>query len=243
VGSCQNWKDRNSTPVSKSDSLVLFDIDGTLIRGAGSHHKRSLIEGIRRVTGLSTTLDHIPTAGMLDRDLIGSMLRAAGHSERRIRMALRQIMAECQSCYVADSAIDLRQNVCAGVPEFLANLQAKGAALGLVTGNLSQIAWKKMELAGLRPYFSTGAFAEDGTTRTRLARVAAQRAIKQGLTGKNCRNISLIGDHVNDVEAAKTNGFRAVAVASGVTSLEELRASKPDILVTNLAELDPAKLM
>jgi phosphoglycolate phosphatase len=229
--------------VTRSDSLVLFDIDGTLIRGAGSHHKRSLIEGIRRVTGLSTSLDDIPTAGMLDRDLIVSMLRTVGQSERRIRMALRQIMAECQSCYVADCAADLRQSVCAGVTEFLAQLEARGAALGLVTGNLSQIAWKKLELAGLRAYFSIGAFAEDGRTRTRLARVAARRAIKQGLASKNCRNISLIGDHVNDVEAAKTNGFRAVAVATGVTPLEELRASKPDILVGNLSELDPAELI
>jgi phosphoglycolate phosphatase-like HAD superfamily hydrolase len=128
-----------------------------------------------------------------------------------------------------------------GVPEFLAHLEERGAVLGLVTGNLSQIGWKKVELAGLRAYFSIGAFAEDGTTRTRLAQVAARRAVKQGLIGKNCR-ISLIGDHVNDVEAAKRNGFRAVAVATGVTSLEELRASQPDILVSNLTELDSGKL-
>jgi phosphoglycolate phosphatase-like HAD superfamily hydrolase len=228
--------------VNRSKSLVLFDIDGTLVRGAGLHHKTSLIEGIRRVTGLSTTLDDVPTAGMLDRDLIASMLRIAGHSERRIRMALRPIMAECQNCYLANCAIDLRTNVCAGVPEFLARLIARGAVLGLVTGNLSQIGWKKMELAGLHECFSIGAFAEDGTTRTRLARVAAWRAIKQGLIPKNCR-ISLIGDHVNDVEAAKRNGFQAVAVATGVTSLEELRASEPDILVRDLTGLDPERLM
>jgi phosphoglycolate phosphatase-like HAD superfamily hydrolase len=228
--------------VTRSESLVLFDIDGTLVRGAGLHHKHSLIEGIRRVTGLSTTLDDVPTAGMLDRDLIVSMLRIAGHSKSETRKMLPQIMAECQSCYAASCAMDLRSSVCVGVPEFLANLEARGAVLGLVTGNLSQIGWKKVELAGLRTYFSIGAFAEDGTTRTRLARLAARLATKQGLIGKNCR-ISLIGDHGNDVEAARRNGFRAVAVATGVTSLEELRASQPDILVSDLTELDPGKLI
>jgi phosphoglycolate phosphatase-like HAD superfamily hydrolase len=227
---------------NRSASLVLFDIDGTLVRGAGLHHKQSLVEGIRKVTGLSTTLDDVPTAGMLDRDLIVGMLQAAGQSKSGIQKLLCQIMAECQRCYVANCAMDLRSSVCAGVPEFLAHLKAQRALLGLVTGNLSQIGWKKVELAGLRAYFSIGAFAEDGTTRTRLAQVAAWRAIKQGLIGKNCR-ITLIGDHVNDIEAAKGNGFRAVAVATGVTSLEELRASKPDILVSNLTELDPAELI
>jgi phosphoglycolate phosphatase-like HAD superfamily hydrolase len=48
---------------------------------------------------------------------------------------------------------------------------------------------------------------------------------------------------VNDIEAAKRNGFRAVAVATGLTSLEELRASRPDILVPNLNELDAAELI
>jgi phosphoglycolate phosphatase-like HAD superfamily hydrolase len=53
----------------------------------------------------------------------------------------------------------------------------------------------------------------------------------------------LIGDHANDVEAAKRNGFRAVGVATGVTSVEELRAAEPDILVPDLTHLDPSNLM
>jgi phosphoglycolate phosphatase len=228
--------------VDRSKSLVLFDIDGTLVRGAGPHHKSSLVEGIRRVTGVLTTLDGISTAGTLDRDLIASMLRDAGHSERRIRMSLRSIMAECQNCYVANSAVDLRGNVCAGVPEIVAQLTARGAVLGLVTGNLSQIGWRKVALAGLGERFSIGAFAEDGTTRTRLARVAARRAINLGLVTRNCR-ISLIGDHPNDVEAAKKNGFQAVAVATGLTSAEELLASEPDILVRDLTAFDPERLI
>lgn len=228
--------------MNESKSLVLFDIDGTLLRGAGPHHKRSLIEGIRRVTGLSTTLDNVPTAGMLDRDLIASMLRAVGYSERRIRMALRPIMAECQNCYVANCTVDLQGNVCVGVLEFVTQLIARGAVLGLVTGNLSRIAWKKVELAALRECFSIGAFAEDGRTREQLARVAVRRARNEGLIARNCR-ISLIGDHPNDVDAAKRNGFQAVAVATGLTSLQELQASEPDILVRNLTELDPRELM
>jgi phosphoglycolate phosphatase len=224
-----------------SESLVLFDIDGTLMRGAGQHHKEALVEGIRRVTGRSTTLEGVPTSGMLDRDLIAIMLRAGGVSARNIQAFIRQIVAECQAHYTENCAPDLRSFVCPGVPEVLTEMRSRGAALALVTGNLSAIGWKKLELAGLREFFSLGAFAEDGRTRRRLAQVAAWRAKKKGLIGSSAR-VSLIGDHVNDVAAAKANGFQAIAVATGLSSLEELAVSRPDILISNLRELDLQRL-
>jgi phosphoglycolate phosphatase-like HAD superfamily hydrolase len=227
---------------TKTNHLVLFDIDGTLIRGAGPDHKQALVEGIRRVTGISTTLDSIETAGALDRDLIASMLRASGESDRRIRMRLTQIMLECQNSYLCNCASDLTPFLCNGVADTLAALKSRGVVLGLVTGNLSAIGWKKVELAGVRSYFSLGAFAEDGHTRARLGRVAAARAVKLGLITKPSR-VFLIGDHINDVAAARANGFHSIAVASGVTPFEELAAAKPDTLVHHLDELELSSLL
>ena len=225
-----------------AESLVLFDIDGTLMRGAGPHHKNALIEGIRQITGRETTVDGISTSGRLDRDLIAEMLRAGGHSARAIRNSLREIMDACQSAYVSSCNLDLSPFVCLGVGATLAELKTRGAALGLVTGNLRAIGWRKVELAGLREYFSLGAFAEDGTSRARLALVAARRARKEGFVHSNAR-ISLIGDHPNDVQAAKANGFQSIAVATGVIPLEQLAAEQPDILVRDLRELDVSKLL
>ena len=151
--------------MSNGTSLVLFDIDGTLMRGAGRPHKDALVEGIRKVTGRSTTLDGIATAGALDRDLIAVMLRATGESERRIRAVLTEVMRECEQCYVANCVADLSPYLCRDVRQTLEKLKSRGAMLGLVTGNLSAIGWRKVELAGLRSYFSVGAFAGDGRTR------------------------------------------------------------------------------
>ena len=222
--------------MNKSKALVLFDIDGTLLRNAGGHHRQALIDGIRQVTGVETHLDGVPTSGMLDRDLIRHMLSAAGHARRRTQAVLRDIVSACQTAYVANCAPDLTHAVCPGARELLDKLRQRGAVSGLVTGNLSVIGWKKMELAGLREYFSVAAFAEDGTTRTRLARVAWQRAVKQGLIERDAR-VSVVGDHMNDVAAAKANGFTAIAVASGLTSAEALAEARPDILLHSLAEL------
>lgn len=221
-------------------SVVLFDIDGTLLRNAGAHHKNALVAGIRKVTGLDTTLDGIATAGMLDRDLIRHMLRAAGASQRRTRSVMPKIVDACQSAYQDCGVLDLRDRVCPGALECLRDLRAHGAVLGVVTGNLTAIGWLKLEFAGLRDYFPVGAFAEDGTTRGRLACIAARRA-RRIATGNG--KVSLVGDHANDIQAAKANAFQAVAVATGVTPYEELEAQAPDILVRDLTNLNIGRLL
>ena len=223
-------------------SLVLFDIDGTLLRGAGPHHKNALIDGVRRVTGLSTTFDGIDTAGQLDRDLIVALLRVGGMTEQQIQPVLDDVSIECRRCYSTNCAADLTGFVCQGAREALVELRTRGAVLALVTGNLSDIGWRKMELAGLRDFFSLGSFSEDGATRAELARMAARRAREQALVSADCR-VSLIGDHANDIQAAHANGFQAIAVASGVMSTAELAPFSPDILLNNLSELDCRAIM
>ena len=82
-----------------SGKLALFDIDGTLLRGAGPHHKEALICGIRTAIGVECTLDNIDTSGRLDRDLLSLMLRNAGISERVIKKRFRVIMEAAQHHY------------------------------------------------------------------------------------------------------------------------------------------------
>jgi len=60
------------------------------------------------------------------------------------------------------------------------------------------------------------------------------------LADRSFRRISLVGDHQNDVEAAKANGFQSVAVATGMSSFEELASVSPDLLFKDLTVIDPA---
>jgi phosphoglycolate phosphatase-like HAD superfamily hydrolase len=215
-----------------SNTLVLFDIDGTLLRGAGSHHKDALIEGIRRVKGVSCSFEGVDTSGQLDGNLIRTLLASSDLSQRD----LRRIMHEAQICYEQSCTVDLRSKVLPGVVGALDELQRRQIPMALVTGNLTAIAWRKLELAGLREYFSFGAFAEQGRTRARLAQVAAKQARRSGLVKPGCV-VSLIGDHANDIAAAKANGFQAIAVATGMMPLEELRLHAPDVLLKDLTQL------
>ena len=61
-------------------ALVLFDIDGTLIRRAGPHHREALVEAIRRTAHVETTTEGVPVAGIsaLDGALWDALGKASG---------------------------------------------------------------------------------------------------------------------------------------------------------------------
>src|SRR6266700_1078406 len=90
-------QDRNL--VTPAVALVLFDIDGTLIRRAGPHHREALVDAVRQVTGLRTTTDHIPVHGMLDPDILTRMMLDARATPAQIRLAMPAIVEAAQSLY------------------------------------------------------------------------------------------------------------------------------------------------
>lgn len=219
----------------KSSALVLFDIDGTLIRRAGPHHRQALVEAVRAVTGLDTTTDHIPVHGMLDPDILTRMMGDAGASGREIRRHLPSIIERAQAIYVR-SCPDLRKKTCPGVRRLLYGLKRRGVPVGLVTGNLTRIGWKKMKRAELDRYFQFGVFAEMAADRAELARMAIAHARQRGWIDGDAR-ISLIGDAPSDIIAARANGARSVAVHTGISTREELAELKPDLLIEDLRAL------
>ena len=219
----------------KSPALVLFDIDGTLLRRAGPHHREALVDAVREVTGLETTTDHIPVHGMLDPDILARMMVDAGESAAFVQRHLPPIMRRAQAIYVRRCP-DLRRKTCPGVRRILYGLNRRGIPVGLVTGNLTRIGWKKMECAGLRPYFRFGAFAETAPDRAALARNAVEYARGRGWIDGDAR-ISLIGDAPSDILAARANGIQAIAVHTGISTREELAALAPDVLLEDLRGL------
>jgi phosphoglycolate phosphatase len=222
-------------------SLVLFDIDGTLVRRAGPHHREALVEAVRRATGVETTTDNVPVVGMLDGDILTQMLTNAGVSRALIQRKMPEIIERAQRIYLRRCP-DLRRKVCPGARMLLYKLSRRGVIAGLVTGNLTRIGWKKMEQAGLRQYLRFGAFAELARDRAGLVRIAVRQARKEGWIDADSR-IALIGDHPNDVNAAKANGVRSIAVATGLVGAEELRRHSPDVLVPDLRSLSIEELL
>ncbi|HYP07647.1 MAG TPA: HAD family hydrolase [Bryobacteraceae bacterium] len=217
-------------------AVVLFDIDGTILHRAGPHHRQAIVDAIREVTRFQTEFGDLPTSGKLDRDLIRTLLRSAGAKMRDIQRWMPAIVERAQAGYQLICP-KLEDRLCPGVVDLLHRLEAASIPAGLVTGNLTAIGWKKMEAAGVRRHFALGAFSEMASTRAGLAKKAMSQARRQRLAGRNTR-FSLIGDHPNDVQAAKLNGIRSIAVATGVSTPEELAACQPDLLVPDLRALE-----
>jgi phosphoglycolate phosphatase len=227
--------------MDQPNALVLFDIDGTLIRRAGAHHRQALVDAIRDAAGLESTTDGVNTAGMLDQDILTTMMTRAGMTRNAIRRVLPEVMGAAQQIY-GRSCPGLERKVCPGVRRLLARLERRGVVAGLVTGNLTDIGWKKLERAGLRGYFRFGAFCEVARDRTGLVRVAVRHARQQGWLRRGGR-VSLIGDHPNDVNAARANGIRSIAVGTGLVGMEELATHRPDLLIPDLRALELEMLL
>ncbi|HVW10139.1 MAG TPA: HAD family hydrolase [Bryobacteraceae bacterium] len=219
-----------------SSSLVLFDIDGTLTRGIGSHHRRALENAVRQVTGVPATTENIPVHGMLDSVILAMMMREAGIPDDDAARAMPAIIEAAQELYL-EGVPDLRGKVCPGVADLLEELTRRGVVRALVTGNLTRIAWHKLSRAGLDHHFAFGAFGEMAPTRGELAKLAIAHARREGLIRADAR-ISLIGDAITDVEAAHAAGIQAIAVRTGITPHEDLIAAKPHHLLVDLTCLD-----
>jgi len=215
-------------------ALALFDIDGTLVRRAGSTHRDSLVAAVREVLGVETRNDNIPVHGMLDTDILMTMMRNAGVRRRQAAAALPALYRAAERYYHLHVP-DIRDKAAPGVRPLLAWLEASGVMLGLVSGNLTRIGWKKLEKADLADAFRFGAFCEMAATRSELARLAVRHAASHGWDHGRGRGV-LIGDTPHDVEAGRAAGLDTIAVATGLSSLQELEAARPSLCAVDLAQ-------
>ncbi len=215
-------------------ALVLFDIDGTLLRRAGPHHRQALVHGIRKVAGLDTSTVGIPVQGMLDPAIVTEMMRRAGANRALIRQSMPAIQHAAERYYLRVCP-PLEGMHCPGVPALLERLVRRGFLLALVTGNLTRIGWRKLERAGCAHYFRYGAFGDMAPTRGRLVKWAIREAVGRHSLPAHAP-VALVGDATSDVIAARENRIRIIAVQTGITPVEDLRALAPDYLLRNLRD-------
>ena len=216
--------------------LLLFDIDGTLLdtQGAG---RAALASALVDVYGETGPIDEFPFHGRTDPAIARALLRAAGRTDAEIDARLPELW----SIYVdyLDDELASRTDVlavCAGVSDLLAEASAAGdLALGLVTGNVEQGAWRKLRACGLEGSFGVGAFGSDSEHREHLPPIAMERAHAALGIAFDHDAVFVIGDTPEDVLCAQRSGVTAVAVASGRYTGEELSEHGPDHLFDTLA--------
>jgi phosphoglycolate phosphatase-like HAD superfamily hydrolase len=224
--------------------LVLFDVDGTLIdtAGAGRRAIERAVSQVFGIDGLPATTRAVEFAGRTDPVIIADVARAAGvpPSEYARRQAdlERTFLAELQREMERDEP---RRRVLPGVRDLLEHLAGTEAVwLGLVTGNVEAGARIKLAAFDLNRFFPDGGFSSDHPDRREIARIAcAKLSARAGIAFAPVQ-VTVVGDTAHDVDCARANGYRSVAVDGGWVPRDSLARAGPDHLLDSLADRDRA---
>jgi len=211
----------------------LFDIDGTLLRDPGRVHYNAFFAGVKSVMGRDLMLDGVTVAGNTDPGILHDAFRVAGLDDAEWRPHLENVLEAIRAEVLAQRETMLVR-VMPGVEATLAYLKAKGAAIGVATGNLEAIGWHKIEIAQLRDWFSFGGFSDRFAVRADMVAHAAR--IARAIVGPDA-SVCVVGDTPFDISAARTNGLPVIAVATGRYSFQELMECHPDACATTLEAL------
>ena len=216
--------------------LVLFDIDGTLVL-TGRAGVRGMNRALQEVFGVPDGLAGIPVAGRTDWAILEEAVRRCG------RTLDGELLDDLRSRYVERLAEEIqhrgegRKEVLPGIRPLLDHLsERQDVAVGLVTGNFSKGAEVKLGHFDLWRYFRFGGFGDDAADRNLLVPFAVDRARACGVPELARRDVVVIGDTPADVACAQAVGATAVAVATGGSSVEELRATGAEFVFANLAD-------
>jgi phosphoglycolate phosphatase-like HAD superfamily hydrolase len=211
----------------------LFDIDGTLLRDPARIHFDAFASSVKRVTGFEIELAGVTIHGSTDTAILREAWQKSGIPVAVLEEQLSTIL-DAMGSAVAERRHEMALVRMPGVEDALRHLAARGALLGVATGNLEMIGWIKVEQAGLREWFRFGGFSDHFPSRPELIGHAARKA--RELAGNNA-SVCVVGDTPRDIAAARANDLPVIAVATGHYSFDELLEHEPEACATSLADL------
>ena len=210
-------------------SALLFDIDGTLLyaRGVG---RAAFGTAFLAAYGVPyPDVEGLCFVGATDSNVVRLMAAERGIASTRAREEHFYL----HLAHDIDAALaENKPVIYPGIPELVARLNGRGHTLGIITGNVRATAWSKLRHAGLDHAFAFGAYGDDHHDRSAIAAIALTRA------PDDCAVRILIGDTPLDVQAARANGLKAVAVATGWVPAEELAAAGADLVMPDFSDTE-----
>lgn len=216
--------------------LILFDVDGTLIRTRGIGVK-AFAKAFYSLFKFPDTTGKISFAGRTDISLAREYFRLNNYnpSEQEI-----ENFFICYAFWLDYLMPQSCGGVCPGVKEFISSARKLPSKplIGLLTGNIRLGAEIKLRHFGLWDEFEVGAFSDDAEDRNEIAKIAYKRAcriLNKKLMGNE---ILVVGDTPHDIRCGRAIGARVLAVGTGGSSIQELKKHNPDWVVNNLSEIN-----
>lgn len=220
--------------------VLLFDIDGTLIRAGGAGRK-ALNRAAFVLYGKKDACSELSLAGRTDLwNFREAHINAAGKRPTAAQLErLHQEYLKHLPFYVRRAIRNGTYVYPAGIKTLLKRLaREKEVLLGLGTGNMERGARIKLEPSGFNAYFLFGGYGSDAFHRPALLKKAARRAQALAKRKIPSQDVYVIGDTPLDVAAGRKAGFKTVAVGTGFAEWKDLVRSKPDHLARDFRGID-----
>ena len=217
--------------------LVLFDIDGTLITDHGAA-RHSFGAALAATFDYRDDLSRYDFSGRTDPQIAFMVLRDAGWNDDDISSRLPSLWSRYLTELEKRATPDRVESL-PGIRPLLDALASHArVTLALLTGNIEPGARLKLGGANLNAYFPFGAFGSDSANREELPPIAVERASQIDGYRFTGRDVVIIGDSIYDVRCGVPHGATTIAIASGKTSAETLRAENPDYFFDSAEDLD-----
>lgn len=222
----------------KRPRLVLFDIDGTLLKTSGAG-RESTRRAMHEVFGTVGKLDVHHFGGKTDWQTLLELLGEDGYTRDHIGEAMPRYH-EAMARHLDSIMVDFTVTRCAGAWETVEALRVRAAeqgdiSLGLVTGNVKDAANVKLRAAGYDPsWFPVGAFGHEALERDLLPPIAIARAAAYYQYDFKPDQVIVIGDTAMDIACARACGASVIAVGTGFSTRDELLAAAPDAYFDDL---------
>ena len=216
-------------------TLILFDIDGTLVRGTAA--KFAFETAMLETYGTAGAVDSYDFSGKTDPQIARELLLAAGLEDAVVEAGFAGLwdryIGELESRIISNP-----MRLLPGVQSLIEALDAEpDVALGLVTGNIIRGARAKLGSVGLAEYFEVGGYGSDHEVREHLPAIALERAFEAWGVRFPPESAVIVGDTPRDVECGKHEGTRTVAVATGRIPRERLETTGADAVFDDFSDV------
>jgi phosphoglycolate phosphatase-like HAD superfamily hydrolase len=231
--------------VSLPWAVYLLDIDGTLVSAGGAGRRAFERAVADRCGPVDGALRELRLDGLTDRLIVRKALEIL---DRPFDEAFCDALLDRYVEHLRDEILGPGYAVLPGVVAVLEALAARGAVVGLCTGNVVEGARLKLGRGDLDRFFEWGAgavcgFASDGEEREKLVHAALRRAGARLGRAVAAREALVVGDTPRDVAGAHHSGCPVLAVATGRYAEAELRAAGADHVVPSLEHPDALRIL
>lgn len=216
-----------------ADKLVLIDVNNTIVKDQRDVSEY-VFEAIRSRYGLEAQFKLDDYEGVPAQLMIAGILEKNGVAKEEINSRLEGCAEELGYSYynvAGHEPITVQE----GARQVLDEFDRRGLLLGIATGDIEDVIRNKLQRAGLSGRFKFGEYGNREADLGRILKKAAARSVLEfGL--QDGAVACVLASYPQIIRAAKSISMRAVGIASGRYSKEELAEAGADETAGSMKE-------